>query len=256
MWAFFRKTQTIAITFCPKPPPQKKKKLVSIQCWCSHDQIKSVKTRKFPHQTVSWHKPIFRRVFMFSKYNPSSLVILSCWDFFEVASLEDSPCPPHPSQLSSHHPCHRQSPTLCTKTVITQKNLKKKNQPFCKVYRCTWQVHSVHKRSMSTLEQQSHHQSVLLQIRTSSMINDKFFFFQRFVFYDQRFNPETWLFVSLMCTHRDKDHSQQWGLCALRHGSQNSMAAILACHPAQSTEWLDCVAKLCELWHITWQCAR
>ena len=30
----------------------------------------------------------------------------------------------------------------------------------------------------------------------------------------------------------------QWGLCALRHGIQISMEAILACHPARSTEWL------------------
>ena len=27
-----------------------------------------------------------------------------------------------------------------------------------------------------------------------------------------------------------------WGLCALRHGIQISMEAILACHPARSTE--------------------
>ena len=42
----------------------------------------------------------------------------------------------------------------------------------------------------------------------------------------------------------------KWGSCALRHGIQNSMEAILACHPAQSTEWLDWVAKSCELWRI------
>ena len=41
-----------------------------------------------------------------------------------------------------------------------------------------------------------------------------------------------------------------WGLCALRHGIQNSMEAILACHPARSTEWLDCHPKSCELWRI------
>ena len=35
----------------------------------------------------------------------------------------------------------------------------------------------------------------------------------------------------------------QWGLCELRRGIQNSMEAILACHPALSTEWLDWVAK-------------
>ena len=43
---------------------------------------------------------------------------------------------------------------------------------------------------------------------------------------------------------------RQWGLCALRHGIQISMEAILACHPARSTEWLDCHPKLCELWRI------
>ena len=43
---------------------------------------------------------------------------------------------------------------------------------------------------------------------------------------------------------------RQWGLCALRHGIQISMEAILACHPARSTEWLDCHPKSCELWHI------
>ena len=42
----------------------------------------------------------------------------------------------------------------------------------------------------------------------------------------------------------------QWGLCALRNGNQNSMEAILACHPALSTEWVDWVAKWCELWRI------
>ena len=42
----------------------------------------------------------------------------------------------------------------------------------------------------------------------------------------------------------------QWGLCALRHGIQISMEAILACHPARSTEWLDCHTKSCELWRI------
>ena len=43
-----------------------------------------------------------------------------------------------------------------------------------------------------------------------------------------------------------KLHSR-WGLCTLRHGIQNAMEAILACHPALSTEWLDWVAKWCEL---------
>ena len=41
-----------------------------------------------------------------------------------------------------------------------------------------------------------------------------------------------------------------WGLCALRHVIQISMEAIWACHPARSTEWLDWVAKSCELWRI------
>ena len=43
---------------------------------------------------------------------------------------------------------------------------------------------------------------------------------------------------------------KEWGLCALRHGIQISMEAILACHPARSTEWLDCHPKTCELWRI------
>ena len=42
----------------------------------------------------------------------------------------------------------------------------------------------------------------------------------------------------------------EWGLCALRHGIQISMEAILACHLARSTEWLDCHPKSCELWRI------
>ena len=42
----------------------------------------------------------------------------------------------------------------------------------------------------------------------------------------------------------------KWGLCALRHGIQISMEAILACHPARSTDWLEWLAKSCELWHI------
>ena len=42
------------------------------------------------------------------------------------------------------------------------------------------------------------------------------------------------------------------GLCVLRQGMhiQNPMGAILACHPALSTEWLDWVAKSCEIWCI------
>ena len=40
----------------------------------------------------------------------------------------------------------------------------------------------------------------------------------------------------------------QWSSCALRHGIQISMEAILACHPARSTEWLDWVTNSCELW--------
>ena len=42
----------------------------------------------------------------------------------------------------------------------------------------------------------------------------------------------------------------QWRPCALRHRFQNSMEAILACHPALSTEWLGWVAKWCERWRI------
>ena len=34
------------------------------------------------------------------------------------------------------------------------------------------------------------------------------------------------------------------------HGIQISMEAISTCHPALSTEWLDWVAKWCELWRI------
>ena len=33
-------------------------------------------------------------------------------------------------------------------------------------------------------------------------------------------------------------------------GIHISMEAILACHPARSTEWLDCHPKSCELWRI------
>ena len=40
------------------------------------------------------------------------------------------------------------------------------------------------------------------------------------------------------------------GLCALCHRIQISVEAILACHPARSTAWLDCHPKPCELWHI------
>ena len=47
-----------------------------------------------------------------------------------------------------------------------------------------------------------------------------------------------------------RESQTQWGLCALRHGIQILMEAILACHPARSTEWLDCHPKSCELWRI------
>ena len=44
------------------------------------------------------------------------------------------------------------------------------------------------------------------------------------------------------------------GACAhyvmVKTGIQNSVAAILAFHPALSTEWLDWVAISCELWHL------
>ena len=40
------------------------------------------------------------------------------------------------------------------------------------------------------------------------------------------------------------------GGCALHHDIQNSMEAILSCHPARSTEWLGWMAISCELWHI------
>ena len=45
-------------------------------------------------------------------------------------------------------------------------------------------------------------------------------------------------------------HDTLWGLCAWRHGIQISMEAILACHPARSTKWLDCHPKSWELWRI------
>ena len=38
----------------------------------------------------------------------------------------------------------------------------------------------------------------------------------------------------------------KWGLCALRHGIQISMEAILACHPVRLSEWLDCNPKSCD----------
>ena len=53
------------------------------------------------------------------------------------------------------------------------------------------------------------------------------------------------LFAAYVCLQ-----DGQWGLCALRHGVQISMEAILACHPARSTEWLDCHPKSCERWRI------
>ena len=57
-------------------------------------------------------------------------------------------------------------------------------------------------------------------------------------------------------THSARDrfyqtaNGAQWGLCALRHGIQFSMEAILACHQARSTQCLDWVAKWCELWRV------
>ena len=42
--------------------------------------------------------------------------------------------------------------------------------------------------------------------------------------------------------------TKKWDLCVLRYDIQISMEAILACHPARSTEWLDWVVKSCELW--------
>ena len=41
-----------------------------------------------------------------------------------------------------------------------------------------------------------------------------------------------------------------WGPCALHHTIQNSMAAILACHPDRSTEWLGWVANF--VWTMTY----
>ena len=51
--------------------------------------------------------------------------------------------------------------------------------------------------------------------------------------------------ASSMGRHETKG---QWGLCAVRHGIQNSMEAILACHQAQATKILDWVAFPCERW--------
>ena len=60
--------------------------------------------------------------------------------------------------------------------------------------------------------------------------------------------------VATLVTHRpattDWAFSRHLGLCALHHGIQILMEAILACHPARSTEWLDCHPKSCELWRI------
>ena len=42
--------------------------------------------------------------------------------------------------------------------------------------------------------------------------------------------------------------SNEWGLRALCHGIQNSMEAILTCHPVLSTEWLGWVEILLGLW--------
>ena len=42
----------------------------------------------------------------------------------------------------------------------------------------------------------------------------------------------------------------QMGPCPLRHGTQNSIETILACHPALSTKWLDWVVKWCERWRM------
>ena len=47
-----------------------------------------------------------------------------------------------------------------------------------------------------------------------------------------------------------KKNSQVMGLCTLHNVIQISIEAILACHPALSTEWLDWVANSFELWRI------
>ena len=46
--------------------------------------------------------------------------------------------------------------------------------------------------------------------------------------------------------HARFTHESEWGLCALRDGIQTLMEAILACHPARSTEW-TWMAKWCEV---------
>ena len=49
----------------------------------------------------------------------------------------------------------------------------------------------------------------------------------------------TWLTILNVWIHKEARDAAllEWGLSALRHGIQNSMEAILACHPALSTNW-------------------
>ena len=54
--------------------------------------------------------------------------------------------------------------------------------------------------------------------------------------------------LNLVQGHASDSH--KWGLHTKCHGIQISLEAILACHPARSTEWLDSNPKSCELWRI------
>ena len=84
-----------------------------------------------------------------------------------------------------------------------------------------------------------------LFIRWASCIS--FLFFLSFFFFVVKAWSSFCIVVGYI--HRDS-YSMRWGLCALHHGIQNSMEAILACYPARSTEWLDWVAKPCEGWRM------
>ena len=54
--------------------------------------------------------------------------------------------------------------------------------------------------------------------------------------------------ITVYCKKRWFD--SQWGPWASHQSIQTSMEAILACHPALSTEWLDWVAISRILWHM------
>ena len=54
--------------------------------------------------------------------------------------------------------------------------------------------------------------------------------------------------ISPFAVSCNQQSSRQWGPSALRHCILISMEAILACHLALSTKWLDWVARWCERW--------